>query len=132
VSPNDHVELTDLTNKIDAQVGTLSRGMKHAAVAGSSVPARPGLLLIDETPSGLEPRARIEVRELLKGFTLVGKTIPISSHILHEPAHLCARIGIVKAGEMAAQGAFNAICSQLLLFRIVHLQLANPTPELLE
>lgn len=129
---DDVLELTDLTNKIDAQVDTLSRGMKQRLSLARVLLHDPELLLLDEPTSGLDPRARIEVRELLKALTEMGKTILISSHILHELAHLCTRIGIIEAGEMVAQGSLNDIYRQLSLLRVVHLQLADPTPELLE
>ncbi len=129
---NDVLELTDLTNKIDAQVDTLSRGMKQRLSLARVLLHDPELLLLDEPTSGLDPRARIEVRELLKALTEMGKTILISSHILHELAHLCTRIGIIEAGEMVAQGSMNDIYRQLSLLRVVHVQLANRSPELLE
>ena len=129
---DDVLELTDLTNKIDAQVDTLSRGMKQRLSLARVLLHDPELLLLDEPTSGLDPRARIEVRELLKAMTEMGKTILISSHILHELAHLCTRIGIIEAGEMVAQGSLNDIYRQLSLLRVVHLQLANSSPELLE
>jgi ABC-2 type transport system ATP-binding protein len=129
---DDVLELTDLTNKIDAQVDTLSRGMKQRLSLARVLLHDPELLLLDEPTSGLDPRARIEVRELLKALTEMGKTILISSHILHELAHLCTRIGIIEAGEMVAQGSLNDIYRQLSLLRVVHLQLANPSPELIE
>ncbi len=129
---NDVLELTDLTNKIDAQVDTLSRGMKQRLSLARVLLHDPELLLLDEPTSGLDPRARIEVRELLKALTEMGKTILISSHILHELAHLCTRIGIIEAGEMVAQGSMNDIYRQLSLLRVVHVQLANRSPELLD
>ena len=85
----------------------------------------PELLLLDEPASGLDPRARIEIRELLKALTEMGKTILISSHILHELAHLCTRIGIIEAGQMVAQGSLDEIYQQLQLLRIVHVQLTG-------
>jgi ABC-2 type transport system ATP-binding protein len=129
---DDVLELTDLTNKIDAQVDTLSRGMKQRLSLARVLLHDPELLLLDEPTSGLDPRARIEVRELLKALTEMGKTILISSHILHELSHLCTRIGIIETGEMVAQGSLNDIYRQLSLLRVVHLQLANPSPDLIE
>ena len=128
---SDVLELTDLTNKIDAQVDTLSRGMKQRLSLARVLLHDPELLLLDEPTSGLDPRARIEVRELLKALTEMGKTILISSHILHELAHLCTRIGIIETGEMVAQGTMNDIYRKLSLLRVVHVQLAETTPELL-
>ncbi|MFP6765418.1 MAG: ABC transporter ATP-binding protein, partial [Planctomycetaceae bacterium] len=128
----DVLELTDLTSKVDAQVDTLSRGMKQRLSLARVLLHDPDLLLLDEPTSGLDPRARIEVRELLKALTEMGKTILISSHILHELAHLCTRIGIIEAGEMVTQGSLTDIYRQLSLMRIIHLQLTDATPELLE
>lgn len=129
---NDVLELTDLTNKIDAQVDTLSRGMKQRLSLARVLLHDPELLLLDEPTSGLDPRARIEVRELLKALTDMGKTILISSHILHELAHLCTRIGIIEAGEMVAQGSLDDIYRQLSLMRIVHIQIGNSSPEIID
>ncbi len=101
---NDVLELTDLTHKIDAQVDSLSRGMKQRLALARVLLHDPDLLLLDEPASGLDPRARIEVRELLKELKNMGKTILISSHILHELAQLCTRIGIIEAGTDGRPG----------------------------
>ena len=90
----------------------------------------PDLLLLDEPASGLDPRARIETRELLKELQSMGKTILVSSHILHELAQFCTHIGIVEAGQMVACGSLQEIYRALSLRRTVHIQLANPSPEL--
>jgi ABC-2 type transport system ATP-binding protein len=127
---NDVLELTDLTHKIDAQVDSLSRGMKQRLALARVLLHDPDLLLLDEPASGLDPRARIEVRELLKELKNMGKTILISSHILHELAQLCTRIGIIEAGQMVAQGPLDEIYRRLQLMRIVHVQLAD-APEVL-
>jgi ABC-2 type transport system ATP-binding protein len=82
----------------------------------------PQLLLLDEPASGLDPRARIEMRELLKELQRLGKTIIISSHILHELAQLCDRIGIIEQGRMMAEGSLNEIFQRLRLMRVVHIQ----------
>jgi len=127
---DDVLQLTDLTNKIDAQVDSLSRGMKQRLALARVLLHDPDLLLLDEPASGLDPRARIEVRELLKAMQGLGKTILISSHILHELAQLCTRIGIIEAGQLVAEGSLNDIFAQLALKRVVHIQLANMSPEL--
>lgn len=122
---NDVLELTDLTHKIDAPVDSLSRGMKQRLALARVLLHDPDLLLLDEPASGLDPRARIEVRELLKALKNMGKTILISSHILHELAQLCTRIGIIEAGEMVAEGSLEEIYKQLGLMRVVHVQVAE-------
>jgi ABC-2 type transport system ATP-binding protein len=128
---NDVLELTDLTHKIDSQVDSLSRGMKQRLALARVLLHDPDLLLLDEPASGLDPRARIEVRELLKELKNMGKTILISSHILHELAQMCTRIGIIEAGEMVAQGSLDEIYRRLQLMRVVHLQLAHCGDEML-
>jgi ABC-2 type transport system ATP-binding protein len=92
----------------------------------------PKVLLLDEPSSGLDPRARIEMRELLKALREMGKTILISSHILSELAQLCTRIGIIELGRMVAEGSLNEIYRQLQLMRVVHIRADNAGPELYE
>lgn len=122
---NDVLELTDLTHKIDAPVDSLSRGMKQRLSLARVLLHDPDLLLLDEPASGLDPRARIEMRELLIALKSMGKTILISSHILHELSHLCTRIGIIEAGEMIAEGSLNDIYRQLDLNRDVIVRLSK-------
>ena len=121
----DVLALTDLTHKLDSPVDGLSRGMKQRLSLARVLLHDPDLLLLDEPASGLDPRARIEMRELLKALKEMGKTILISSHILHELAQLCTRIGIIEAGQMVANGSVNEIYRQLGLLRIVHVQVAD-------
>lgn len=129
---DDVLELTDLTHKIDSPVDALSRGMKQRLSLARVLLHDPGLLLLDEPASGLDPRARIEMRELLKALKEMGKTILISSHILHELAQLCTRIGIIELGQFVAEGSLESIYRQLGLMRVVHVQLANRGEDLVE
>ncbi len=128
----DVLALTDLSEKIDAPVDGLSRGMKQRLGIARLLLHDPQLLILDEPASGLDPRARIEMRELLKELQAMGKTILISSHILHELAQLCTRIGILEAGEWVAEGSLEEIFQTLELQRVVHLQVANDDERLLE
>src|SRR5579871_8924 len=128
---DDVLQLTDLTNKIDSPVDSLSRGMKQRLSLARVLLHDPAVLLLDEPASGLDPRARIEMRELLKALKEMGKTILISSHILHELAQLCTRIGIIEAGKMVTQGSVAEIYRQLGVLKIVHVQVANQTPDLI-
>ncbi|MCA9026506.1 MAG: ABC transporter ATP-binding protein [Planctomycetaceae bacterium] len=129
---NDVLELTDLTHKADAPVDSLSRGMKQRLALARVLLHDPDVLLLDEPASGLDPRARIEVRELLKAMQEMGKTILISSHILHELAQLCTRIGIIEQGELVAEGSLDDIFQQLSLKRTVHVQLSGPLNGIVE
>jgi ABC-2 type transport system ATP-binding protein len=129
---DDVLQLTDLTHKIDSPVDSLSRGMKQRLSLARVLLHDPEVLLLDEPASGLDPRARIEMRELLKALKEMGKTIIISSHILHELAQLCTRIGIIEAGRMVAQGSVAEIYRHLGILKIVHVQVARQTPELID
>lgn len=122
---DDVLELTDLTRKIDAPVDSLSRGMKQRLSLARVLLHDPELLLLDEPASGLDPRARIEMRELLLALKEMGKTILISSHILHELSSLCTRIGIIEAGKLVAAGSLDEIYRRLELQRVVNIQLAG-------
>ena len=121
----DVLELTDLSTKHGSPVDGLSRGMKQRLSIARVLLHDPELLLLDEPASGLDPRARIEMRELLKELQRMGKTILISSHILSELAQLCSMIGIIEAGKMIAHGELEDLFKQLDLKRVVHVQFAR-------
>lgn len=116
----DVLELTDLTYKRDALVDSLSRGMKQRLSIARVLLHDPRLLLLDEPASGLDPRARIEIRELLKELHRMGKTILISSHILPELADLCTSIGILEQGELVFQGSVREAVRRARLGTTVH------------
>lgn len=127
----DVLALTDLTEKRDTPVEALSRGMKQRLGLARVLLHDPELLLLDEPASGLDPRARIEVRELLKELKRMGKTILVSSHILHELSQLCTRIGIIEAGRLVAEGSLDDIYQQLGIMRVVHVQISGLSEELI-
>ena len=129
---DDVIALTDLADKRESPVDALSRGMKQRLGIARVLLHDPELLLLDEPASGLDPRARIEIRELLKELRRMGKTILISSHILHELSELCSHIGIMEAGRMVAQGSLDDIYAQLALRRTVHVQLVDPDDSLVD
>jgi ABC-2 type transport system ATP-binding protein len=103
----DVLELTDLSTRRDALVDSLSRGMQQRLSLARVLLHDPRVLLLDEPASGLDPRARIEIRELLKELKRMGKTIIISSHILHELAELCNTVGIIEQGELLFHGSID-------------------------
>src|SRR3989440_408932 len=92
---SDLLELVDLTTKRDALVETLSRGMQQRLCLARALIHDPDVLLLDEPASGLDPRARVEFRELLRTLQSMGKTIVISSHFLLELAEMCSDIAII-------------------------------------
>jgi ABC-2 type transport system ATP-binding protein len=116
----DVLDITDLTYKRDALVDSLSRGMKQRLSIARVLLHDPKLLLLDEPASGLDPRARIEIRELLKELHRMGKTILISSHILPELADLCTSIGILEQGEMIFHGPVREALRRARVGTTVH------------
>jgi ABC-2 type transport system ATP-binding protein len=118
---DDVLELTDLTGKKENFVEELSRGMKQRLCLAKTLVHDPKLLLLDEPASGLDPRARIEIRELFKELRSMGKTIFISSHILSELADFCNKIGIIEAGELVVSGSVDEIMHQVGLTRVIDL-----------
>ncbi|KAA0222280.1 MAG: ABC transporter ATP-binding protein [Phycisphaerae bacterium] len=108
----DVLELTDLSYKKDALVDSLSRGMQQRLSIARVLLHDPRVLLLDEPASGLDPRARIEIRELLKELRRMGKTILISSHILPELADLCTTVGILEQGKLLYHGPIKDIIAR--------------------
>ena len=110
---SDLLELVDLTSKRDALVETLSRGMKQRLCLARALVHDPDVLLLDEPASGLDPRARVELRELLRTLQGMGKTILISSHILLELAQMCTDIAIMQAGHLIIAGDVEQVSRHL-------------------
>ena len=108
----DLLELVDLGHKRDSDVAGLSRGMQQRQGLARTLVHDPGLLVLDEPASGLDPRARIDLREILLELARQGKTILISSHILAELGELCDRVAIVQSGRVLAQGTPEEIRSK--------------------
>ncbi|MHB0936718.1 MAG: ABC transporter ATP-binding protein [Armatimonadota bacterium] len=121
----DVLELTDLTVKRDSYVEELSRGMKQRLCLAKTLVHDPKLLLLDEPASGLDPRARIELKELLKALRDMGKTILVSSHILPELADFCNKIGIIEKGKLLLFGGVDEILAQINGGRGVRVRLAE-------
>ena len=119
------LELVNLTDKKDAYVDTLSRGMKQRLCLARCLVHNPDLLILDEPASGLDPRARIEMREIIKELKAMGKTILISSHILPELAEMVDEIGVIEQGRVIAQGSVAEIQRRLHAGRILELRLAE-------
>ncbi|HEY5034984.1 MAG TPA: ABC transporter ATP-binding protein [Candidatus Dormibacteraeota bacterium] len=107
------LELIGLTERRDQMVDTLSRGLKQRLCLARALVHDPVVLLLDEPASGLDPRARVDMREILKELRRMGKTIIISSHILPELTELCTMIGIIDHGRMRATGSVQEVVKQL-------------------
>jgi ABC-2 type transport system ATP-binding protein len=122
---NDVLELTDLAYKRDSLVDGLSRGMKQRLSIARVLLHDPKVLLLDEPAGNLDPRARIEMRELLKELRRMGKTILISSHILPELAELCNKVGIIEQGELLYSGPVTDIIRRARAGTIVHVGVSD-------
>lgn len=106
---DDLLELVNLSDKKEVFVDTLSRGMKQRLCVARALLHNPALLVLDEPNSGLDPRARVEMKELLLNLKSMGKTIVISSHILAELSEMCSSIGIMDHGHLVAAGRIEDV-----------------------
>jgi ABC-2 type transport system ATP-binding protein len=120
------LELVDLGGRAGDQVDTLSRGMKQRLCLARALVHDPQVLLLDEPASGLDPRARIEMRELIRELRRMGKTILVSSHILPELEELCTWVGFIDRGRMVAAGPMADVRNQVLVGRRLRVELVGP------
>jgi ABC-2 type transport system ATP-binding protein len=109
----DLLELVDLAHKSEETVGALSRGMQQRLGLARALVHDPKVLILDEPASGLDPRARVEVREILLELSRMGKTILLSSHILPELSSVCNRIGIIARGSLLALGSVDEVAASV-------------------
>jgi ABC-2 type transport system ATP-binding protein len=118
----DLLELVDLGSKREAYVSSLSRGMQQRLCLAHALVHDPQVLLLDEPASGLDPRARVELRELLRELRVLGKTILISSHILPELEELCTSVAIVDHGRVLAAGTIADIGQKLRVGEVLRVR----------
>jgi ABC-2 type transport system ATP-binding protein len=123
------LELVDLGYKRDALVTSLSRGMTQRLGLARVLLHDPQVLLLDEPASGLDPRARIEIRGLLKELRNMGKTIMVSSHILPELADICNKIGIIERGELLVNSDVANVMRQVRRHRVLKIGIHGPLDE---
>ena len=121
----DVLELLDLTHKRDDFVNGLSRGMKQRLCLAKTLVHDPPVLILDEPSSGLDPRARLEVKALLKELRRMGKTILISSHILTELADCCTSIGIIERGQLLMHGPIDEVYRRIRGNRTLEVRFAG-------
>ncbi|WP_096154380.1 MULTISPECIES: ABC transporter ATP-binding protein [Bacillus] len=119
------LELVHLSNKKDSYVDLLSRGMKQRLCLARALIHNPEVLILDEPASGLDPRARIEMRGIMKNLKEMGKTIMISSHILPELAEMCDTIGVINGGKLVATGRVEEVHKRLQANKIFHVTVLN-------
>ncbi len=120
---DDLLALVDLSEKRDGYVEALSRGMKQRLCLARTLVHDPQLLILDEPASGLDPRARVELRALLRQLGALGKTVIVSSHILTEMADICDHVGIIERGRLLASGPIEELLRQVQTSRSVLVRL---------
>ena len=125
----DILELTDLAGKRDTMVEALSRGMQQRLGLARTLVHDPKVLILDEPASGLDPRARVEIRALLKEVKKMGKTILISSHILTELEELCDSVGIIEKGVLLFSGTQEALRHKVASGGVIELAVAERTED---
>jgi ABC-2 type transport system ATP-binding protein len=123
------LELVNLSDKKDDYVDGLSRGMKQRLCVARALIHDPELLVLDEPASGLDPRARFELKEILKNLGDMGKTILISSHILPELGEMCTSIGIMEKGQLVASGNVEEIAELKRANSPVHIKVISDRNE---
>ena len=126
---DDLLELVDLNDKREAYVDSLSRGMKQRLCLARSLVHNPKILVLDEPASGMDPRARVEMKEILRTLKDLGKTILISSHILPELAELCTSVGIIDRGKIVISGTVSEIMQQVYSKKFIKIRLRNKKEE---
>ncbi|MDH4241054.1 MAG: ABC transporter ATP-binding protein [Phycisphaerae bacterium] len=126
------LELTDLQTKKNFTVDSLSRGMQQRLGLARVLIHDPKVLVLDEPASGLDPRARIEIRELLRELKRMGKTIMISSHILSELEEICDHIGIIEHGRLVFSGTMEEIRQRMGVQSKVRVRVANNQQRAIE
>ncbi len=124
----EKLELVDMTFKRDAMVSQLSRGQTQRIGLARVMLHEPQVLLLDEPASGLDPRARIEIRNLLKRLGELKKTVIVSSHILPELADVCTRVGMIEKGELIIDGRVDEVMSKARQAIILHIRVTD-SPE---
>ena len=126
------LDLVSLSHKKDAYVDLLSRGMKQRLCLARSLIHDPEVLILDEPASGLDPRARIEMREILRELKHMGKTIMISSHILPELAEMCDVLGVINGGKLVATGKVEEIQQQLQSNKVLKVLLLSDVQQAIQ
>jgi ABC-2 type transport system ATP-binding protein len=122
---NQMLDLVDLGYKRDALVTSLSRGMTQRLGLARVLLHDPQVLLLDEPASGLDPRARIEIRGLLKELGKTGKTIMVSSHILPELADICNKVGIIERGELLVSAEVAEVMRRVRQQPVLRIRVAD-------
>lgn len=127
----DLLALVDLTHRRDDMVESLSRGMKQRLSLARTLLHDPQVLILDEPASGLDPRARVEIRSLMIELARMGKTIFFSTHILADVAEICTRVGIIEAGKLVAVGPLEELQQHLVPHRRIQITVLEKVDQAL-
>ena len=125
----EKLELVDMTFKRDAMVNQLSRGQTQRIGLARVLLHEPKVLLLDEPASGLDPRARIEIRQLLKRLGELKKTVMVSSHILPELADVCNKVGMIEKGIMVANTRVDEVMKQVRQAIVLHVRVVGDAEQ---
>jgi ABC-2 type transport system ATP-binding protein len=125
----DLLELVELDHRADDMVDSLSRGMKQRLCLARTLAHDPQVLILDEPASGLDPRARVEIRQLLVELANMGKTIFFSTHILADVQEICTQVGIIEAGHLVMEGDIETMKRQLVPQREIIVTLLGGTEQ---
>ena len=120
---NELLEIVGLTDKRDSYVEAMSRGMRQRLCLAHTLVHDPALLILDEPASGLDPRARVEMREILRELRAMGKTILVSSHILPELGEMCTGVAIIDHGRLLRSGSIHEIERSLRASALIRVDL---------
>jgi ABC-2 type transport system ATP-binding protein len=125
------MDFTQLGSLQEKEIATLSKGMKQRLCLAKTLLHDPSVLILDEPAAGLDPRARVELRELVRALAGMGKAVLVSSHILTELAEMCDQVAVIERGELKATGAVSAIVQNLRPTKQVYVRILGPV-EVLE
>ncbi len=126
---NDLLELVGLAHRRDDEVHGLSRGMRQRLGLARSLVHDPGIIVADEPAAGLDPRARVELREIFRVLQDMGKTIFLSSHVLRELDDVATHMGIIEQGKLVASGPVDSIRARLRPHRRVRVNFLGPADD---
>ena len=126
-----HLDLVGLMEKRDAMVAGLSRGMRQRLMLAKSLIPDPQVLLLDEPASGMDPRGRIDLKNVLRGLRARGKTVLVSSHVLAEMSEFCTSVAIMERGRMVVNGTIEAVRARFLGAGSLAVEVLGPPEEFL-
>lgn len=126
---DDLLELVGLAGRRNDEVSSLSRGMRQRLGLARALVHEPALIVADEPASGLDPRARVELREILRALQEMGKTVFLSSHVLRELDEIATHVGIIEAGKLVVSGPLTEVRARLQPHRRIRISFGGPADD---